>query len=132
MAVAGINNVSVLESRWGNQEMPITRTSYIRKMWRDLEEESKNREIRSHMGSQCSCSSQGAGSDHVSITTSELENECPPDQNQMEMRVQNGDGDNGISCLQQSPTIGTADKERVRQVFREWGSKNGSGRVLSF
>ncbi|PWA80206.1 hypothetical protein CTI12_AA198900 [Artemisia annua] len=132
MAVAGINNVSVLESRWGNQEMPITRTSYIRKMWRDLEEETKNREVRSHMGSQCSCSSQGAGSDHVSITTSELENECPPDHNQMEIRVQNGDGDNGNLCLQQSPAIGTADKERVRQVFREWGSKNGSGRVLSF
>nr|GEZ30227.1 protein arginine N-methyltransferase 1.5 isoform X1 [Tanacetum cinerariifolium] len=29
------------------------------------------------MARQCSCSSQGAESDHVSITTSGLENECP-------------------------------------------------------
>ncbi|GJT75217.1 hypothetical protein Tco_1041942 [Tanacetum coccineum] len=65
------------------------------------------------MGSQCSCLSQGAESDHVSITTSELENECPPDQNQMEMQVQNGDGGNEILCLQQSPAIGTAGEERI-------------------
>ncbi|GJS29072.1 hypothetical protein Tco_0489692 [Tanacetum coccineum] len=67
----------------------------------------------------CEVVDLGAESDHVSITTSELKNECPPDQNQMEMQVHNGDRGNEILCLQQSPAIGTAGEERVRQVFHE-------------
>lgn len=151
MAVAGINNVSVLESsylgencspvsrRWGNQERPITRTSFIRKMWRDLEGESRLREIESQQtngmvngifGSQCSCSSEGASeSEDMSINTSEAENECPRDQNQM--GIQNGQLEYQNLSLQRSPAIGIADKERVRQVFREWGSKNSNGRALN-
>ncbi|KAI3822836.1 hypothetical protein L1987_10435 [Smallanthus sonchifolius] len=150
MALAGINNVSVLESsyfgdnyspvsrRWGNQEKPITRTSFIRKLWRDLEDGSKTREterkqtcgmIDSNIGSQCSCSSEGAESEDLSIITSEAENECPLIQNKM--GIQNEQEDNHNLCLQNSPAVGVADKERVRQVFREWGSKNNNGRALN-
>ncbi|KAI3688175.1 hypothetical protein L1987_81884 [Smallanthus sonchifolius] len=145
MALAGINNVSVLESsyfgdnyfpvsrRWGNQEKPITRTSFIRKLWRDLEDGSKIREterkqtcgmIDSIIGSQCSCSSEGAESEDLSIITSEAENECPLNQNQT--GIENEQVDNHNLCLQISPAVDVADKERVRQVFREWGSKNVS------
>lgn len=148
MAVAGINNVSVLETsyhgenyssvsrRWGNQEKPITRTSFIRKMWHDLEGETRIRETErqqtsgivanSNMGSQCSCSSEGAESEDVLINTSEAENECPRE-NQME--IKNVLDDNENTCVQRPPAISVADKERVRQVFREWGSKNSSRRV---
>ncbi|KAK1429143.1 hypothetical protein QVD17_11346 [Tagetes erecta] len=150
MAVAGINNVSVLESsyfgdnyspasrRWGSQEKPITRTSFIRKLWRDLEDGSIIKESeRKHMSrtanssfrSLCSCSSEGAESEDLSINTSEAENEYPWNQNQM--RIQNELEDNQNLCSQQSPAIGHADKERVRQVFREWGSKNNNGRALN-
>ncbi|KAL4591625.1 hypothetical protein LXL04_004594 [Taraxacum kok-saghyz] len=143
MAVAGMNNATMLESsylgencppvtrRWGNQERPITRTSYIRKMWRDLEGETRFRDIESQQSSdnirsQCSCSSEGAASEDASITTSEVENECPRDQNQK--NLQNGQEDNGNnSCVQRSPALCLADKQRVRQIFREWGSKNTSG-----
>ncbi|KAK9079095.1 hypothetical protein SSX86_000765 [Deinandra increscens subsp. villosa] len=152
MAVAGINNVSVLESSyfgdnysslsriWGNQEKPITRTSFIRKLWRDLEDGSKVRETerkqRTEMangntGSQCSCSSEGSESEDLSINTSEVENECPMNQNQMGIQQEQEDNRNQNSCLQNSPAIGTADKERVRQVFREWGSKNNNGHALN-
>ncbi|XP_076933252.1 uncharacterized protein LOC143599094 isoform X1 [Bidens hawaiensis] len=118
MAVAGINNVSVLESSYfGNQEKPVTRTSFIRKLWRDLDDETKNKQTKTKQtnvndnitGGRCSCSSEGGESENMSTITSEAENECPLNQ---------------ISGLQPSPAIGTADKERVRRVFREWGSKN--------
>ncbi|KAI3523357.1 hypothetical protein L1887_01421 [Cichorium endivia] len=146
MAVAGMNNVTVLETsylgenyppvsrRWGNQERPITRTSYIRKMWRDLEGESRFREIErqqtsamthSNIGSQCSCPSERDESEDTSITTSEVENECPRDHNQMELH--NRQEDNINSCVQRSPALCLADKQRVRQIFREWGSKNSHG-----
>lgn len=134
MAVAGMNSVAVLESsylgenyppisrRRGNQERPITRTSFIRKMWRDLEGETRFKEterqqsIRNTGSSQCSCSSLGAESEeNVSITTSEVENEWPRDHNQMELQN-----------VQRSPALCLADKQRVRQIFREWGSKNSS------
>ncbi|KAI7729709.1 hypothetical protein M8C21_012387 [Ambrosia artemisiifolia] len=150
MAVAGINNVSVLEyfgdnyspasRRWGSQEKPITRTSFIRKLWRDLEDGSKvidtqrkqtsvSALVNDNMGSRCSCSLEDAESEDMSINSSEVENECPLDENQM--AVLNEQEDNLNLCLQQSPAIGLADKERVRQVFREWGSKNNSGRGLN-
>lgn len=150
MAIAGINNVSVLESsylgenyssvsrRWGNQERPISQTSFIRKMWRDLEGESRFREngrqqtsgmVNGSIGSLCSCSSGGAEGEDVSVNTSEVENECPRDQNQM--GLQNGQEDDGNTCLQRPPAFGVAEKQRVRQVFREWGSKNCSGRALN-
>ncbi|KAJ9554710.1 hypothetical protein OSB04_009324 [Centaurea solstitialis] len=151
MAVAGINNVSVLESsylgencspasrRWGNQERPISRTSFIRKMWRDLEGESRFRENERQqtngmvnggsIGSLCSCSSGGgAEGEDVSVSASEVENECPRNQNQM--GLQNGPEDDGNVCLQRPPAFGVAEKQRVRQVFREWGSKNCSGRAF--
>lgn len=139
MAVAGINNVTVLESsylgenyppvsrRRGNQERPITQTSFIRKMWRDLEGENRFREnerpqtsciTHNNVRSQCSCSSGGAESEDASITTSEVENEYPRDQNQMELQ--------NVQEVQRSPALCLADKQRVRQIFREWGSKNSS------
>ncbi|KAJ0714194.1 hypothetical protein HanPI659440_Chr13g0486791 [Helianthus annuus] len=151
MAVAGINNVSVLESsyfgdnyspasrRFGSQEKPITRTSFIRKLWRDLEDGTKVRDtqrrqtsalVNGNTGSRCSCSSEDAESEDLSINSSEVENECPFDQNQMGIVNEQEDNINQNLCLQQSPAIGSADKERVRQVFREWGSKNNSGRTL--
>ncbi|KVH90745.1 uncharacterized protein LOC112521474 [Cynara cardunculus var. scolymus] len=150
MAIAGINNVSVLDSsylgenyspvsrRWGNQERPISRTSFIRKMWRDLEGESRFRDNERQqtsgmgygsIGSLCSCSSGGAEGEDLSVNTSEVENECPRDQNQM--GLQNGQEDDGNMCLQRLPAFGVAEKQRVRQVFREWGSKNCSGRALN-
>ncbi|KAJ0849292.1 hypothetical protein HanRHA438_Chr13g0599471 [Helianthus annuus] len=151
MAVTGINNVSVLESsyfgdnyspasrRFGSQEKPITRTSFIRKLWRDLEDGTKVRDtqrrqtsalVNGNTGSRCSCSSEDAESEDLSINSSEVENECPFDQNQMGIVNEQEDNINQNLCLQQSPAIGSADKERVRQVFREWGSKNNSGRTL--
>nr|XP_043638909.1 uncharacterized protein LOC122610000 [Erigeron canadensis] len=136
MALAGINNVSVLEAPYLGENyssVSLTRTSIIRKMWRDLESENRTRETQrqqtggmadGNTGSQCSCSSEGAESEDVSVTTSEAENERPRDQNQME--IQSGQENNVNLCIQRS-AIGVADKERVRQVFREWASKNGSG-----
>ncbi|KAI3706436.1 hypothetical protein L6452_24180 [Arctium lappa] len=150
MAIAGINNVSVLESsyfgenysqvsrRWGNQEKPISRTSFIRKLWRDLEGESRFRDnerqqtggmVNGSIGSLCSCSSGGDEGEDVSVNTSEVENECPRDHNQM--GLQNGQEDDGNTCLHRSPAFGVAEKQRVRQVFREWGSKNCSGPALN-
>ncbi|XP_071711505.1 uncharacterized protein [Rutidosis leptorrhynchoides] len=135
MAVAGINNASVLETSF--HEKPLTRTSFIRKMWRDLEGETRIREnerqqtsgliANKKLGSQCSCSSVGTESEDVLINTSEAENECPRE-NQIE--IKNVVDDTGNTCVQRSPAISVADKERVRQVFREWGSKNSSGRAL--
>ncbi|KAL8245469.1 hypothetical protein R6Q59_011727 [Mikania micrantha] len=150
MVLAGINNVSVLESSYfgdnyspiirirGDQDKPITRASFIMKLWHDLEDGSKIRETErkqmsgmanSNIRSKCSCSSEGSECEDMSISTSEVENECPLDHNQM--AIQNEQEDNCNWCSQQSHAIGKADKERVRQVFREWGSQTNNWRALN-
>lgn len=132
MAVAGLHKASGLDSylgenhsstsrSWCNNE---TRTSSIRKMWQDLESDNRAGEKgRQQMSavltgpeSPCSSSMEGESmkSEDTSIDANEIENECPPHQNQNRIVPQNR--------LEDGP-----DKERVRKNFHECGTKSFGG-----
>nr|XP_043610802.1 uncharacterized protein LOC122582472 [Erigeron canadensis] len=154
MAVVGLCKASVLDSCVGenmcpvarrcgsNNERSTTRTSYIRKMWRDLESEGRAREdgkqqmsglLTGHDG-PCLSSLEGESiaSEDRSRDASEIENECPQTQNrsQNQMDFQNTKEDNEDLCLQHTPSLGVPEKERVRKLFHEWGSKSFEGHTL--
>ncbi|KAE8729421.1 Ring/U-Box superfamily protein [Hibiscus syriacus] len=145
MAIAGLNNVSVLgnsflrESQsqtprtWGNGS---TRASSLLQMWRELEDE----HVVSHAQERASERILQPRSDDLSVTdlsdsrnsehsgvsddVSESENEFRqrlPDQ----FGLQNGNGDsNNLNC-EQSSGLGEVERERVRQIFREWMNSGG-------
>ncbi|KAK1411941.1 hypothetical protein QVD17_32815 [Tagetes erecta] len=118
MAVAGLCKASGLDSHLGNNERSTTRTSSIRKMWRDLENEgrAKENEWRQTSGmvsspeSPCSSSLEGESMECEDTLrgTNEIENECPRRQNQMVVQ----------------------EKEGVRKVFEEQGSKSFGGHTV--
>ncbi|KAJ9559286.1 hypothetical protein OSB04_013900, partial [Centaurea solstitialis] len=146
MAIAGLHKASVLDSYIGenhspasrgcgnNRERSTTHTSSIRKMWRDLESEGRvgengRRQVSGGVqtGNEGSCSSSLGGENMGSEDTSrrdanEIENECPQNQ----IMLQNRQEDNNRPCSQQS-TFDVPEKERVRKIFREWGSKSFEG-----
>ncbi|KAL8263038.1 hypothetical protein R6Q59_024387 [Mikania micrantha] len=114
MAVAGIHKVSGLDSYLGNKDRSTTQTSFIRKMWRDLENEGRvNNEWRKTCGvvggpESTSSSSLGGEKMESEVTiraTNEIENQCPQSQNQLMLQ----------------------EKEDERKMFHEWGSKSFGG-----
>ncbi|XP_024984217.1 uncharacterized protein LOC112520148 [Cynara cardunculus var. scolymus] len=151
MATAGLHKASLQDSyigenhspasrRCGNKERSTTHTSSIRKMWRDLESEGRvgenGRKQMSGMqtGNESRCSSSLGGesmeSEDTSRDANEIENECPQNQNQNQNQNQvvlhNRQEDNNRLSLQQSP-FDVPEKERVRKIFHEWGSKSFGG-----
>lgn len=116
--VAGLHKASMLDSyhdenhspssrRCGITEKSTTRTSSIRKMWQDLESEGKYESMES---------------EETLIDTNEIEN-----QNQNQIAVHNRQEDENKPRLHQSPSLDVPEKERVRKVFRDWGSKSFEG-----
>lgn len=100
-------NHSPLSRRCGITEKSTTRTSSIRKMWQDLESEGKCETIES---------------EETLIDTNEIEN-----QNQNQIAVHNTQEDENKPRLHRSPSLDVPEKERVRKVFRDWGSKSFEG-----
>ncbi|KAI3683577.1 hypothetical protein L1987_84085 [Smallanthus sonchifolius] len=118
MAVAGLHKASGLDSYLGNKERLTTRTSSIRKMWRDLENEGRIKENGRRkmsgmvIGPESPCSSTMEGESMESEDTlrgaNEIENECPQSQNRMVLQ----------------------EKEGVRKNFHKWGSKSFGGHTV--
>lgn len=103
------------------EEMAVVglRTSSIRKMWRDLESESRVGEkggVITAPESPCSSTLEveSMESEDTSLYANEIENECPQNQ-----RV-----------LQNGQVEDIPEKERVRKIFHDWGSKSFGGNTL--
>ncbi|XP_073142405.1 uncharacterized protein [Henckelia pumila] len=146
MAVAGLRNVSAfgpslfVESQssgsnvWEEPQVrPSTRASSLLQMWRELEDEHvvspsyRQRHQRSN-GSDSDCTSivasVGQGSDNGDDTSEyadETENHGMTTHSETNLE----DSDSIISG--QSSDLGDIERERVRQVFREWMNSGAKG-----
>ncbi|XP_076899370.1 uncharacterized protein LOC143553221 [Bidens hawaiensis] len=107
MAVAGLHKASGLESYLGSKDRSTTRTSFIRKMWRDLENEGRVKENGRLQTSGVIISPESPSSSSLE-GENEIENECPQSQNEM---------------------VGQ-EKEDVKKMFHECGSKSFGGHTV--
>ncbi|MBA0745154.1 hypothetical protein Gogos_007741 [Gossypium gossypioides] len=149
MAIAGLHNVSVLENSFlresqsqtsRRRENGSTRASSLLQMWRELEDE----HVASHAQERASERMLHTRSDDLSVTdlsdsrnsehsgvsddASVSENEFGqwlPDRFGLQSR--NGDSSN-LSC-EHSSDLGEVERERVRQIFREWMNSGGRDRT---
>ncbi|KAH1066976.1 hypothetical protein J1N35_031963 [Gossypium stocksii] len=149
MAIAGLHNVSVLENSFPREpqsqtsrrrENGSTRASSLLQMWRELEDE----HVVSHAQERASERMLHTRSDDLSVTdlsdsrnsehsgvsddASVSENEFGqwlPDRFGLQSR--NGDSSN-LSC-EHTSDLGEVERERVRQIFREWMNSGGRDRT---
>ncbi|KAL3620136.1 hypothetical protein CASFOL_035048 [Castilleja foliolosa] len=122
MAVAGLHNVSAFGPSFFGESRPNTRASALFQMWRELENEHViNQSLRSRQqirnGSDTECSTTPK-----SIIRQGSENSDDLSQHSLESENQDEHEDNNSII---SDDLGETERERVRQIFREWMS-NGS------
>lgn len=148
MAIAGLHNVSVLDSpflresqsqasrRGGGEERRNTRGSSLLQMWRELEDEQvvshsyervgerlpeqgRTGLISTHPRADIADSERGGESEDATVS----ENECgqwSPNR----FGLQNGVEDPHSFNSDRSSDLGEDERERVRQIFREWMSSS--------
>ncbi|XP_021278428.1 uncharacterized protein LOC110412234 [Herrania umbratica] len=149
MAIAGLHNVSVLDNTFlresqsqasRRQENGSTRASSLLQMWRELEDE----HVVSHAQERASERMLQQRSDDLSLTdlsdsrnsehsgvfedVSVSENEFgqwSPDR----FGSQNGNEDSSNFNFEHSSDLGEVERERVRQIFREWMNSGGRERT---
>uniref|UniRef100_A0A5B6Z5H6 RING-type domain-containing protein n=1 Tax=Davidia involucrata TaxID=16924 RepID=A0A5B6Z5H6_DAVIN len=143
MAIAGLHNVSVLDSsflrevqspvsrlRWDNQDRPSTRASSLLQMWRELEgehvvsrhpqvgvggdrlQQQRSDGLTADLAATYMSERQGSDNEDSLVHTNEVENE--------QMGSQNEHEDSNSSISELSTDFGEVERERVRQIFREW------------
>lgn len=147
MAVAGLHNVSVFDSsflreshssqsrQWGEQSRQSTRASSLLQMWRELEGEHVVNQPNARLGERIQRqSSDRSNTDSVSTFLSDgpesingnesleanyVQNEygtC----SQSHIGLENEHDDSNSFVSEQSTDLGEVERERVRQIFREW------------
>ncbi|XP_022853104.1 uncharacterized protein LOC111374634 [Olea europaea var. sylvestris] len=138
MAIAGLHNASSfrssffgesqspLSNQWGeHQDRPSPRSSSLFQIWQELESEqgvNLPRETRQQSGDGSNSDPSGTftldrqGSDNGNLTfeaSSEIEN-------QGRIGSENEQEDSSSTIIEQSTDLGEVERERVRQIFREW------------
>ncbi|KAJ7981078.1 Ring/U-Box superfamily protein [Quillaja saponaria] len=156
MAIAGLHNVSVLESpflrdshsqasrRRGNGGRGSTRAASLLQMWREIEDEHVVNQAQERSSEGCphprsnglvvGLLQADVPSDHEierGIALEDLvlcENEC-----ETWSQIQNGSldeqGDSNNNSCESSSDFGEVERERVRQIFREWRNSSLRDRV---
>ncbi|GAA0148579.1 hypothetical protein LIER_07980 [Lithospermum erythrorhizon] len=148
MAVAGLHNVSAYDSAflrearspasrlWGEPERPNTRASSVLQMWRELEGEHvvshpnmRLEELPRPLGSETSgsgrLSSQGSlNGDGFLENVVQGDNETVSYPQSLVDSDNEHEDDNSF-CSEQSTDLGETERDRVRQVFREWMRSGG-------
>ncbi|KAB2065482.1 hypothetical protein ES319_A09G091800v1 [Gossypium barbadense] len=150
MAIAGLHNVSVLEnsfpresqsqpSRSRRRESGSTRASSILQMWRELEDE----HVVSHAQERGNKRMLQKRTDDLSMTDSDSQNDehivVPEDMStsvnefgqwsQDRFRSRSGNADSSNFNCEHSSDLGEVERERVRQIFREWMNSGGRERT---
>ncbi|KAL7226125.1 hypothetical protein ACSBR1_021287 [Camellia fascicularis] len=156
MAIAGLQTVPVLDSsfnresrsplsrRWGNHDRLSTRTSSLLQMWRTLEGEHVMSHSQLRVGDRllqqrihvsnadlenAHLSERQDGDDEDSLGDgNEIANECQT-WSQGQIRLQNEQENGNSSSSEQSTDFGEVERERVRQIFREWMNTGVRGQV---
>lgn len=155
MAIAGLQNVPILDSsilsdprpstssrQHGNRDRAISRTSSILQMWRELEDECLATRSHERFGGRL----QNETGDALSsaIMSSNL-HQAQESENRLGLEGSTGnenvnvtvgedsvgsqtEQDDHISLTsEQSQDLGEPERERVRQIFREWMNTGGNG-----
>lgn len=160
MAVAGLHNVSVFDSsflresgppesrQWGEQDRTGTRASSLLQLWRELEGEhvvnhsnartgersQQQRNDRSNPDSESTFRLDGGesvnGNDNLELN--DVQNESSGICSRSHVGSENEQEDCNSVTSEQSADLGEVERQRVRQIFREWmnnGAKNHSANV---
>ncbi|XP_051142576.1 uncharacterized protein LOC127259342 [Andrographis paniculata] len=127
MAVAGLPNVSVFSPSIGDSQhsRPSKRASSLLQIWREIEGENLSNESRQHRsGSNSEFARQG--SDNGDSTPQDYDDTGNPSFISLEMDHE----DNSSVASEQSSDLdlGETERERVRQIFKEWMSSGSKGR----
>ncbi|KAJ0238929.1 Ring/U-Box superfamily protein [Hirschfeldia incana] len=135
MAIAGLQNILAINSSFPrdtrqmeSEGRPVVRASSLLQMWRELEDDHVTGMTRDRRSGPSSPSSNNAvrgnesniSAPHVVIDENELGG-CSP------TRSHNSSEDHS----EQSTDLGMVERERVRQIFREWMSSAGTGEQSS-
>lgn len=152
MAIAGLHNVSVLDSsflresqsqasrRRGGEERSSTRASSVLQMWRELEDEHVVSNTRRRVSerlfeegsdgliadlpraeeSDSHDSEAGGGSEVASVSENSVGQWSPN-----RLGSQNEQEDPNNFSRDRSSDLGEVERERVRQIFREWMNSGG-------
>uniref|UniRef100_A0A5B6Z3U7 RING-type domain-containing protein n=1 Tax=Davidia involucrata TaxID=16924 RepID=A0A5B6Z3U7_DAVIN len=140
MAIAGLHNVSVLDSSFlRNSQSPVsrpsTRASSLLQMWREIEGEHmvshpevtvvdglrrrRNDGLNADLAGTYVSESQGSDNEDSLVDANEVQNGCGTwSQGQLDLQNEHEDSNSSISEL--STDFGEVERERVRQIFREW------------
>ncbi|CAA3018551.1 Hypothetical predicted protein [Olea europaea subsp. europaea] len=138
MAAAGLHNVlaycppfsgesqSPVSRTWDEEpDQPSTRASSLLQMWREIEGE----HVVGHSPRPRPLRSDVSDSDHSSTVTSEGQgsdngDDCSEDASEIEyqgqIRLENDHQYSNSIISEQSTDLGEFERERVRQIFREW------------
>ncbi|KAF7823322.1 E3 ubiquitin-protein ligase NEURL1B [Senna tora] len=154
MAIAGLQNVSVFDSsflrdshsqsprRRGNGGSGSTRSSSILQMWRELEDEhvvsqaqgrpgegllqQRSDELSVDLSQANTPNSHERGQRHVLEDTILGENDCETwSQSQSQHESHDEQEELNNSSCDNSSDFGEVERERVRQIFREWMNTGG-------
>ncbi|KAL8130108.1 hypothetical protein V2J09_019263 [Rumex salicifolius] len=133
MAIAGLQNVPVLNSsitQHGNQGRAMSRTSSILQMWRELEDECLASRNHERLGGRLQNESVDANLNSGVLNsnlhqTQENVNDTVEHHDSVGSQTEQDDG-NSITS-EQSQDLGEPERERVRQIFKEWMSTGGNG-----
>lgn len=150
MAIAGLHNVSVFDStflsesgspdsrQWGDQVRTGTRASSLLQLWRELEGEhvvnhsnarvgerpQQRRNDRSNPESAGAFMLDGrenvSGNDNLELNENES-GTC----SQSAVGSENENEDSNSVISEQSADLGEVERQRVRQIFREWMNSGG-------
>ncbi|KAH1225330.1 hypothetical protein AAZV13_11G152900 [Glycine max] len=149
MAIAGLHSVSVLDSsflrdshsqssgRGGDGRRGSTRSSSLLQMWREIEDEHVVNQVQGRSGEvpleqrrdglvadlsrEDRLDIQERGQRHVIEDTVLGENESETwSQSQSQNESHDGNEDLNNSSCENSSDLGEVERERVRQIFREW------------
>ncbi|CAA2966191.1 E3 ubiquitin ligase [Olea europaea subsp. europaea] len=138
MAVAGLYNVLAYSPPFFEKPQPSTRASSLLQMWREIESE----HVAGHSPRPRPLKSDVSDSDQLSTITSDGQRSDKGDyssedasevENQGRMRLENDYEDSNSTISEQSIDFGEFERERVRQIFREWmncGAKSHSATGL--
>lgn len=131
MAIAGFPNVPMLDSsitQHDNQGRAYSRTSSILQMWRELEDECLTNRNHERFGGRLQIEGVVALSSGVLNSNLHQTRETVNDtvgEDSIGSQIDQDDGNSMIS--DQSQDLGEPERERVRQIFREWMNTSGNG-----
>ncbi|PPD92922.1 hypothetical protein GOBAR_DD10128 [Gossypium barbadense] len=150
MAIAGLHKVSVLEnsfpresqsqpSRSRRRENGSTRASSILQMWRELEDEhvvsqaqerGSKRMLQKRTDDLSMTDSDSQNGEHIVVSEdmSTSVNEFGQ-WSQDRFRSRSGNADSSNFNCEHSSDLGEVERERVRQIFREWMNSGGRERT---